>query len=175
MGRSGIIPAGEFQRSVAGRGVRHGKLNASRADSAHVYEIWLRSWEAELEPTQEQRRFSVAQRRGGLCAIASPDGRRESLRIHQDALVYSALLDPGQHVAHQIRPGRRVWLHVLEGEVKVGDDVLNTGDGAGLSAERALSITAAEKTEILLLDLAGSPLRPGMAATAGGIAGAGLP
>jgi hypothetical protein len=153
MGRSGIVQAGEFQRMTAGRGIRHSETNASRADWAHVFQIWLRPSEAGLEPGHEQKRFSAAERRGGLCVVASPDARRGSLRIHQDALVYSAMLDPGQHVIHELPQGRSAWLHLVQGEVTLGDTVLTTGDGAGVTAEPAVSLTAREETEILLVDL----------------------
>ena len=150
MGRSGVIQAGEFQRMTAGRGLRHSETNASRTEWAHVFQIWLRPSEAGLEPGHEQKRFSAAERRGGLCVVASPDARRGSLRIHQDALVYSAMLDPGQHVIHELSQGRSAWLHLVQGEVTLGDIVLTTGDGAGVTAEPAVSLTAREETEILL-------------------------
>jgi redox-sensitive bicupin YhaK (pirin superfamily) len=64
-------------------------------------------------------------------------------------------------VVHELSPGRSAWLHVVQGEVTLGDDVLGTGDGAGVTAERAVSLTAREETEILLLDVgersSGSP------------------
>lgn len=72
-GRSGVLQAGEFQRTTPGRDVRHGETNASRTDWAHVFRLWLRPSEAELEPGREQKRFSTAERRGALCVVASPD------------------------------------------------------------------------------------------------------
>jgi len=153
MGRSGVLQAGEFQRTTPGREVRQGETNASRTDWAHVFRLWLRPSEAELDPGREQKRFSTAERRGGLCVVASPDARRGSLRLHQDALLYSALLGPGKHVVHALREGRSAWLHLVEGEITLGDVILFSGDGAGLTAERAVSLTAREETEILLVDL----------------------
>ena len=153
MGHSGVIRAGEFQRTTAGRGLRLRQTNASGTDWAHVFQIWLRPSEAELEPDHEQKRFSAAERRGVLCVVASPDARRDSLRIHQVVLMYSALLDPGQHVVHPLLPGHRAWLHLVEGEATLGNVILTTGDGAGIQAECAVSLTAREKAEILLLDL----------------------
>jgi len=153
MGCSGVVQAGEFQRMTAGSGMRHNETNASRSDGAQVFQMGLRSWEAGLDPGYEQKRFSAAERRHGLCIVASPDSRRGSLRIHQDALIYSAMLDPGQHVVHELSPGRMAWLHLVQGEAALGDVILTTGDGAGLKGERAVSLTAREETEILLLDL----------------------
>lgn len=153
MENAGLIQAGEFRRMTAGRGIRHRETNASRTDWAHVFQIWLHPAQADREPGHEQKRFSAAERRGRLCVVGSPDGRRGSLLIHQDALMYSALLDPGKHVVHELLPGRSAWLHLVQGEATLGDLVLTTGDGAGVRAERAVSLTAQEETEILLFDL----------------------
>jgi redox-sensitive bicupin YhaK (pirin superfamily) len=157
MGRSGVIHTGEFQHMTARRGVRHRETNASRSAWAHVFQIWLRPSETDIAPYQEQKRFSAAERRGVLRIVASSDGRRASLRIHQDALMCSAMLDPGQHVVHELAPGRSAWLHVVKGEVTLSDIVVGTGDGAGLSGERAVSMTARAETEILLVDLGEAP------------------
>jgi redox-sensitive bicupin YhaK (pirin superfamily) len=161
MGRSGVTHAGEFQCVTAGQGIRHSETNASQTAWAHVFRIWLRPSEAGREPGYAQRRFGAAERRDRLCVIASSDGRKGSLQIHQDAVVFSALLHLGQHVVHELLQGRSAWLHVVEGEVTLDGIVLTTGDGAGVTAERAVSFTAREETEILLLDvgerLPGSP------------------
>ncbi|MDP1829201.1 MAG: pirin family protein [Archangium sp.] len=154
MGRSGIIQAGEFQRMTVQRSLRHSETNASRTLWAHAFQLWLRPAQPGLELDREQKRFSAAQRRGALCVIASPDARRGSLHLHQDALLYSALLAPGQHVAHELPAGRRVWVHLVIGRVTLGGDyVLSTGDGASLIDERVLSLTAAEESEVLMLDV----------------------
>jgi hypothetical protein len=158
MGRSGVIHTGEFQHMTARRDVRHRETNVSRNDWAHVFQIWLRPSEAGLVPAQEQKRFSAAERRGVLRVVASPDGRRASLRIRQDAVLCSAMLDRGQHVVHELGAGRSAWLHVVKGEVTLGDVVVGTGDGAGLSGERAVSLTARTETELLLVDLGEAPV-----------------
>jgi redox-sensitive bicupin YhaK (pirin superfamily) len=152
-GCAGVIRAGEFQTTTAGRGIRRSERNASRSNWVRVFQLLLASSEPGLAPGHEQKRFSTAERRGGLCVVASADARRGSLRLHQEALMCSALLEPGQHVVHELSPGRVAWLHLVEGEVTLGDIVLTTGDGAGVTAERAVSLTAQSETEILLLDL----------------------
>ncbi|MBW2524974.1 MAG: pirin family protein [Deltaproteobacteria bacterium] len=152
-GTSGIIQAGEFQRMTVGRGARHQHTNVSPLDWSHFYQMWLCPAEVGLEPSHEQKRFSVAQRRGVLCVVASPDARRGSLRIHQDAVICSAILDSGQHVVHELAPGRQVWLHVVQGQLTFGDVVLSAGDGVGVEAVRAVGLTAQEDSELLLVDL----------------------
>jgi quercetin 2,3-dioxygenase len=152
-GRSGLISAGEFQRMTHGRGVRYGETNSSPTDWAHVFQLWLRPSVVGLGPGHEQKRFSVAQRRGVLCVVASPDGQHGSLRIHQNACLYSAILNRGQHVIHELVDRRCAWLHIVQGAVRCGETAMATGDGAGIEAEPAVSLSATEETEILLLDL----------------------
>jgi len=115
LGHSGVLQAGEFHRVTSGRSLRHSKMNASRTHWAHFYQFWLFPSVTELESEHVQKRFSAAERRGALCVVASPDARRGSLRIHEDALICSALLDPGQHVVRELSLGRRAWVHVLQG------------------------------------------------------------
>lgn len=153
-GRSGIVQAGEFQRLTCTDAVRCSEMNASRDRWAHVFQIWFRAPRQALEPGKEQKRFSVADRRSSLCVVASPDARTGSLRIHQDALMHSALLEPGRHLIYELTPGRGVWLQIVCGEVTFRDTTLTTGDGVEISEERGISLIAQEATEILLLDLA---------------------
>jgi redox-sensitive bicupin YhaK (pirin superfamily) len=152
-GRPGVMQAGEFQQITARRGGSHVETNASRVEWAHAFQIWLRSPEDGLPSRHTQKRFSTAERRGVLCVVASPDARQGSLRIHQDAVMCSAIIDNGQHLVHELSLGRSAWIHVVKGEVILDDIVLGTGDGAGISAERAVSFTARGQTEVLLVDV----------------------
>lgn len=156
-GHSGVIHAGEFQRMLTVPGARHSEANASRVEWAHVFQIRMCDPAPELEPGREQKRFSAAERRGGLCLVASPDARAGSLRLGQATRIYSALLELGQHVVHELAAGHAAWLHVVDGEIALDDLVLVTGDGAGVAAERAVSLTARGNSEILLLDVADAP------------------
>ncbi|MFC1610036.1 pirin family protein [Myxococcota bacterium] len=152
-GHSAAIVAGEFQRGTVGHGSRQTEANASRSHSAHVFRISLRPSKVERDRDPEQKRFTTAQRRNSLCVVASQDGREGSLRIHQDALIISSIFEDGHHFAHELRQGRSAWLHLVQGEGTLGDIDLTTGDGAGITAERAVSFTAHEGTEILLVDV----------------------
>jgi redox-sensitive bicupin YhaK (pirin superfamily) len=153
-GQLGLIRAGEFQRMTAGKAIHYRETNASSTDSAHVFQIDLRPAAVGLEPGHEQKRFSAAERSGKLCVVASPDGRKGSLRVHQDALLHSAILQPGQHLIHELPAGRSAWLHIVQGQATLDTITLETGDGAGVSDERAVSLTAHEETELLLLEVA---------------------
>jgi len=144
------------ERMTASRGVWHSETNISRADWAHVFQIRLHGSDSTRELAREHKRFSTAERRGVLRVVASPDVRAGSLRLHEDTRLYSTILEPGQHVVHELAPSRAAWLHVVLREVTLRDLALTAGDGAGLAAERAVSVTARQPSEILLCDLASS-------------------
>jgi redox-sensitive bicupin YhaK (pirin superfamily) len=152
-GRQRSLDAGEFQRRHAARSDRTGYRNASPGDWAHTFQIALRRPRADVDREVEQKRFAGGDRRNGLCMVASPDGRGGSLQLRSDALIYSAMLQLGQHVVHELPPGRGAWLHIVQGEARVGNVVLKTGDGLGIANERALSLTATDATELLLVEL----------------------
>jgi quercetin 2,3-dioxygenase len=153
LGHTELMQAGEFRRMTVVAGVSSDETNPSRTDWTHLLEIGFGS-AVRLPPAYEQKRFSVAQRRDGLCLIASAAGRAGSLEISEDGSVYSALLRAGQHVVHELRGGRRAWLHVVTGQVGLHDLLLTRGDGVGISAERSASFTAIVDSEVLLVDVA---------------------
>jgi len=73
--------------------------------------------------------------------------------IHQDARVYAALLDGSDAVAHPLGTGRRAYVHVARGSVRVNGRTLQAGDAAKISDETAVTLDAATDAEILLFDL----------------------
>src|SRR6266849_1802025 len=84
----------------------------------------------------------------------SRDGRDGSVTIHQDASVYAGLLEPGERVSHDLGRGRHAWVHVARGSVDLNGKPLREGDGAAISDEQRLELTAKEGSEVLLFDLA---------------------
>jgi len=155
-----VMHAGEFHRMTAGAGVPHKEANASQSDWLHLFRISLGPIDAAADASHEQKRFAAALRRNVLCAVASPDGRKKSLHLHQDALVWSSLLDPGHHIVYELKPERRAWIHIVQGEVILEDNILSTGDGVGVAIAPAVSLTVRETAEILLIDLGPSPGAP---------------
>lgn len=161
LGQSGVIQAGEFQRATSASPGGPGEMRASRSDRTQAFRLWLGLPQGAHAPSCEQKRFTAAQRRGRLCLVASPDGSGGSLGLQQDTSIYSAVLDVGDHVVHALAAGRGAWLHVVRGALTMGDIVLTSGDGAGIAGEHAVSLTARDESEILLLDLdPGQPPTP---------------
>jgi redox-sensitive bicupin YhaK (pirin superfamily) len=154
MGTTSVINVGDVQRMSAGTGVLHSERNASATEPAHFLQIWLIPERNRLPPSYEQRRFPPGDRRGRLTLVASHDRREGSIGIHQDVDLFSALLDPGQTVRHEMRPGRHAWMQVVRGNVALNGTSFAAGDGAAIDDETSLEVSASTNAEILLFDLA---------------------
>jgi quercetin 2,3-dioxygenase len=154
LGTGSVIRPGDVQRMSAGTGVVHSEMNPSRTDPVHFLQIWIVPDRAGHRPGYEQKAFSESDRRGKLRLVASRDGRDGSVAIQQDASVYAALLEPGERVAHEQRPGRHSWVQVARGSVDLNGQTLREGDGAAVSDEQRLDLTAKDSSEVLLFDLA---------------------
>jgi redox-sensitive bicupin YhaK (pirin superfamily) len=154
LGTSSIIRPGDGQRMSAGRGIRHSEMNPSPTEAVHMLQIWITPDRSGHQPSYEQKAFPEEEKRGKLRLIASPDGNDGSVTIHQDAKLYVSLLAPGQKVQHELGEGRHAWLQIAKGAVELNGQKLVQGDGAAISAERALSIKGEEQAEVLLFDLA---------------------
>jgi quercetin 2,3-dioxygenase len=154
MGNGSIIRPGDLQRMSAGTGVTHSEFNPSPESLVHFLQIWLLPNAPGLPPSYEQKRFPPETRRGRLRLLAAGDGRDGAVTIHQDADLWTALLEPGATVRHSLGAGRSAWIHVAKGTVSLNDLTLGAGDGAAVRDETALEIRAVTPAEVLLFDLA---------------------
>jgi quercetin 2,3-dioxygenase len=146
---------GEVQRMTAGTGIMHSEFNPSREEPVHVLQIWLFPDRKGHEPGYEQKAFPAESRRGRLALLASPGGDEGSVRIHQDARLYSAVLDRGGAARHDLGEGRHAWVQVARGSGTVNGREVVAGDGAALSGERSVDLRAsADGTDFLVFDLA---------------------
>lgn len=153
VGRTVVLEAGEFHRTSVRAGSQLRGYNGSLSDPARVIQCLVTTDRSVLHTPAEKKRFPVADRRGLLRLVSSRSGSHSSLRIRQDAGIYSAILDTGHHLIHELAPGRSGWLSVLEGSIQVGDAVLGKGDAMSFVDENAVTLTARNRSEILLFDL----------------------
>lgn len=153
LGNGSTMVPGDVQRMTAGTGVTHSEFNASETEAVRFLQIWLLPEATGLTPGYEQKRFAPADKQGRLRLIASRDGRDGSVVVHQDAAIYAGLLAGGDRVEHRLATGRRAWVQVVQGALMLDGTALNAGDGAAVSDESRVSLTAVADSEVLLFDL----------------------
>ncbi len=154
MGTGSVIRRGDLQRMSAGTGVLHSEANPSRTAGVHFLQIWLLPESKGIQPSYEQKFFDDASKQNQLRVVASRDARDGAVTIHQDVDLYSALLTAGTSVTHPLRPGRHAWIQMVKGAGTLNGVELRQGDGAAMSEEPAVELTASEDVEFLLFDMA---------------------
>jgi len=150
MGNKEQIPAGEFQIMSAGTGVRHSEYNASSSEPLHLYQIWIIPERTGIEPRYAQRRFPDVK---GRQFVLTPDARDGSLKVYQDMTLSRWVLSAGEKDAVAIETGRRVWVQVVKGEIRVNGETARTSDAFAVWDEASVTLEASSDAEVLLFDL----------------------
>jgi redox-sensitive bicupin YhaK (pirin superfamily) len=154
LGNGSIIRPGEMQRVTAGTGIRHSEFNASQAEPVRFLQIWILPERQGLEPSYEQKAFGRDELGGRLRLVASRDGGNGSVTVHQDAEVYAGVITDGGRLTHRPAPGRRAWVQVTDGRVRLEGAALAAGDGAAMAQVAEIVMTAEGDADLLLFDLA---------------------
>jgi redox-sensitive bicupin YhaK (pirin superfamily) len=154
LGNGAMVRPGDVQRMSAGTGIEHSEFNPSPDEPVHLLQIWIIPDTDDLPPSYEQKAFPLEQRRGKLRLVAAPNGQDGAVALHEDARLFVANLESGERVAHDIAPGRGVWLQVARGIIALNDTEMREGDGAAIEGEPRITIEADTDAEILLFDLA---------------------
>ena len=154
LGNEGRTEAGDVQVMHAGTGIVHAEYN-KESTATRLFQIWIIPGKRGAQPGWGTRQFP--RQGGGLVALA--DGRDvadgSALPLNADAAVLAATLEKGQSVTHALPPGRVAYLVPSTGSVTVNGTKVNTRDGATITDEGTLTITADETAEVVLVDVLG--------------------
>jgi len=150
-GNVAVLPPGEFQLMSAGSGIRHSEFNPSATKELHFLQIWIQPNVYGQTPGYQQKDFGQQQ---GLTLVASPDGKNGSMVIKQDASVYQLILAADNNARLTASTSRHYYVHVIEGEVQIENQIVKPGDGATITDIDELHLTALDgNVKALVFDL----------------------
>lgn len=153
LGNGSVMVPGDVQRMSAGTGVTHSEYNASKTESVHFLQIWIVPEAQGIAPGYEQKRFPREELEGRLRLIADRSGRDGAVTLHQDVAILAGELSDNEKLTYEFADGRRGWLHVARGVVRLNGDELREGDSARIDGERAIELEADHRAHVLLFDL----------------------
>ena len=153
-GGHGIIQAGDIQIMSAGTGVQHSEANASKTDPVTLFQIWVFPKEKDITPRYDQRKFDIGERINQWQTVVSPIESDKALWINQDARFSLTKLEAGKELSYKNAfAGNGVFLVVIKGSVKVGDDLLGKRDALGISETDTFTVAATEDAELLAIEV----------------------
>lgn len=152
MGNEGRTQAGDVQVMSAGTGVSHAEYNAETQDTT-LYQIWIEPSERDVAPRWKTKAFPKAPT-GALSVLVSGQAQhagKEAIYIHQDAAIYGGTLSKGAVVAQPVK--HQAYVLASGGTITVNGASLKQGDGAEITGEPLISITADSDAEVLVIDV----------------------
>lgn len=154
MGNQGIIQSGEIQVMSAGTGVVHTEMNGDKQEPVRFLQIWVIPNKAGVTPRYQQLKLDGLMKPNTFNQVLSPDPDDAGVWIHQQAWFSLGDFDRGASQTYTLnRPGNGVYVFVIEGEVKIGDQVLHTRDGLGISDAERFTVDVVDDAKVLLMEV----------------------
>jgi redox-sensitive bicupin YhaK (pirin superfamily) len=154
LGNTGRTEAGDVQVMSAGSGVRHSEYNREPG-TTRIFQIWIEPKTRGQAPSWGAKPFPKGERSGRFVTLASGFAEdTDALPIRTDARIIGATLKAGETAEYPLGADRHGYLVPASGVVEINGTRLNARDGAAISQEALLRVTAIEDAEIVLVDAA---------------------
>ena len=154
LGNEGRTEAGDGQVIHAGTGIVHAEYNMEKTPT-RLFQIWILPGKSGVTPGWGTRRFPKNEA-GALTALA--DGRPvadgSALPLYADAALLAGTIRKGQTVRQKLGAGRVGYLVPATGAVTVNGVAVNARDGATITGENEIAITANDDAEVVMVDVA---------------------
>jgi len=149
MGNKFVVKKGEIQKMSAGTGVKHSEFNHSKTQPVHLLQIWILPTKSNLPPDYQQKEIEFKDK---LNLLISPKKNNNSLTINQDVELYVSKLKKDEKINYNLSRNN-AWLQLINGQITINNQKLESGDGATITQEKSLEIKSITDSEFLLFDL----------------------
>ncbi|WP_394205020.1 pirin family protein [Shewanella waksmanii] len=156
MGNQGVTEAGQVQVMSAGTGIMHSEYNLSK-EALTLYQIWITPKTMNIAPRWDSKQFptTVASDELPLLVSGYAKDKEQALYINQDARIYGGKIAAGSQITVPI--AHQAYVLASHGSFTVADSDnepvrLNQGDGAQMTQQDELIITAETNSEVIVID-----------------------
>ncbi|MCC8088356.1 MAG: pirin family protein [Rikenellaceae bacterium] len=148
---SEVISRGWIQVMSTGSGIFHSEYNDSSTEILEFLQIWVIPKIKETEPVYKNYNVSDKINGSGISLFISPDG---SISLLQEAWFSWGKLEEDSFTEYNFHGrGTGVYVFVIEGRIRVGNEELGRRDGAGITETSLIIINAMEKSEVLFMEV----------------------
>jgi redox-sensitive bicupin YhaK (pirin superfamily) len=155
MGNVAVIKKGDIQAMSAGTGIFHSEFNKNKGELVKFLQIWIFPNKKNVEPRYSQITLNVEDRHNKLQQILSPNENDGGVWIHQDAWFHLGKFDKDFSIDYDFKKkGNGVYAFVLNGDITIDGQQLNTRDGFEIWDTDKISIKAnSQDAELLLMEV----------------------
>ena len=150
------IETGEVQVMSAGSGLQHSEMNNLPNEEIELFQIWIFPDKNDVEPRYDQLKFDPSERKNKLQILVSSidDDVKNTLKIHQDALISSIDLDENLEFSYTLKSENHgLYVMVVEGEINIDNEILGNKDAIGISETKSVNIKAKSASELLFIEV----------------------
>ena len=153
-GKESIITKGDIQIMSTGTGVTHSEFNNSITEPVELLQIWITPNVKKLTPRHEDRFFPHNEEKNVLHTIITPDGKNDTLKIHQDAYVHLGKYEEGKEITYTLhKETHGLYIFVIEGMVTINSTILEKRDSAEITHTKEVSMTIHKDTFVLIIEV----------------------
>lgn len=155
MGNTAVIKQGDIQVMSAGTGVFHSEYNANKDKPGSFLQIWVFPNKKNVSPRYDQISLKNEDLKNQFHQILSPNQEDEGVWIHQNAWFHMGEFENEKTSTYKLKDNTNgVYVFVIEGAIKIGEQTLNKRDGFGIYETDAFNITSIkDNSKILLMEV----------------------
>ncbi len=153
LGNDGELgPGGAQVMSFSGQGDQHSERNGSETEQLRFIQFWILPSDPDIQTAVQQHQYATADRTDRWLQIMGPAGE-EGLDLSQDARALVSRVEAGTELGYTFAEGRGGYLYVIDGDVSVRADALETGDAVAIEGPEELAVISERTSELILVDV----------------------
>jgi quercetin 2,3-dioxygenase len=153
LGYNTTIEEGGVQIMSAGSGLKHEEYNIGEED-VNFLQIWIQPKLQDILPRYQQRNFPLAKRINKLQTIVSSEEGFEHCWINQNAKLSLGYFDFAQQFDYPFQSTNKcVFIFLIEGEMKVGENHLQKRDAIGVWDTDNIYISCEAGSQFLIIEM----------------------
>lgn len=152
-GGKGVLHPYEIQAMTAGTGIQHSEYNHSATDKAAFLQIWITPSRTGLTPKYQQHDYASEIEDDRINFLIAPN-MPGVISINQSAHISLARMTGKTSITYPLQTANHgVYVFVISGSASISGTNLNKRDAASITNADAFELTAAQPTEILLIEV----------------------
>jgi redox-sensitive bicupin YhaK (pirin superfamily) len=106
-----------------------------------------------VAPRHELFHYQPGDKHNKVLTVISPDRGKGSIYINGDVYVSLSTLDTDYTLRYEmIKPDNGLYLHVIKGEIMIGETALTSGDAIGIYEAPSIAIRASGHSELIFVE-----------------------